>query len=256
VWAAPTSRHVGRPHHDRRDETTEDAVTTDGRVLLITGASSGIGAGIARAAVDAGHRVVLQARRREPLDALADELGPDRARSVPGDVTEPDDQQRAVDAALDAYGRIDVAVANAGYGSGRGFLDPDGDPERWRGMVLTNVYGVALTARATLPHLVASTGHLVLMGSVAGRITLPGSLYAATKWAVTGMGQAIRAELHGTGVRVTVVEPGRVATPFFAEPPTDALETDDVVAAVMYAIDQPPHVDVNEIMLRPISQRR
>jgi len=124
-------------------------------------------------------------------------------------------------------------------------------------MVLTNVYGVALTARAALPHLVDSTGHLVLMGSVAGRVKIDGSLYSATKWAVTGMAQAIRAELHRTGVRVTVVQPGKVVTPFFeGDPPPDCLETEDVVGAVRYAISQPPNVDVNEVVLRPIDQHR
>ena len=227
------------------------------RVALITGASSGIGAALARAFVADGHRVVLQARSPDRLMALADELGSDRALAVPGDVTEPDDQQRAAEAAIDRFGRLDVAVANAGGGTSRGFLDPEADPLAWRAMVLTNVYGVALTARAALPHLVDSTGHLVLMGSVAGRVTIDGSLYSATKWAVTGMAQAIRAELHRTGVRVTVIQPGKVVTPFFAgEPPPDCLETDDVVGAVRFAISQPPSVDVNEIVLRPIDQHR
>lgn len=124
-------------------------------------------------------------------------------------------------------------------------------------MVLTNVYGVALTARAALPSLVESGGHLVLMGSVSGRVTVQGSLYSATKWAVTGMAQAIRAEVHRSGVRVTVIQPGKVVTPFFTgTPPPDCLETEDVVAAVNYAISQPPHVDVNEVLLRSIDQHR
>lgn len=211
----------------------------------------------ARAFVADGMRVVLQARSAERLAALAGELGAGRAVAVPGDVAEHDDQRRAVDAAIDTFGRLDVAVANAGGGVGRGFLDPDADVDAWREMILTNVYGVALTARATLPRLVDSTGHLVLMGSVAGRVTIDGSLYSATKWAVTGMAQALRAELHRTGVRVTVIQPGKVVTPFFAgDPPPDCLETDDVVAAVRYAVSQPAGVDVNEIVLRPIDQHR
>jgi NADP-dependent 3-hydroxy acid dehydrogenase YdfG len=232
-------------------------MTRADRVALITGASSGIGAALARAFVADGHRVVLQARSADRLTALADELGTGRAVAVPGDVTEPDDQQRAADAAIDRFGRLDVAVANAGGGTSRGFLHPDADPLTWRAMVLTNVYGVALTVRAALPHLVDSTGHLVLMGSVAGRVTIDGSLYSATKWAVTGMAQGIRAELHRTGVRVTVIQPGKVVTPFFeGDPPPDCLKTDDVVGAVRYAVSQPPSVDVNEIVLRPIDQHR
>lgn len=227
------------------------------RVALITGASSGIGAALARAFVADGIRVVLQARSEERLATLAGELGADHAVPVPGNVTEHDDQRRAVDAAIDAFGRLDVAVANAGGGTSGGFLDPDADVDAWREMILTNVYGVALTARVTLPRLVDSTGHLVVIGSVAGRVTIDGSLYSATKWAITGMAQAIRAELHRTGVRVTVVQPGKVATPFFdGDPPPDCLATEDVVAAVRYAIGQPADVDVNEIVLRPIDQHR
>jgi NADP-dependent 3-hydroxy acid dehydrogenase YdfG len=227
------------------------------RVALITGASSGIGAALARALVADGFGVVLQARSADRLTALVDELGADVALAAPGDVTSFDDQRRAVGRGVDAFGRLDVAIANAGGGTGGGFLEPDATPAAWRDMVLTNVYGVALTARAALPDLVATTGHLLLMGSVSGRVTIDGSLYSATKWAVTGMGQAIRAEVHGTGVRVTVVEPGKVATPFFqGDPPPDCLRTDDVVAAVRYAIAQPRSVDVNEIVLRPIDQHR
>ena len=157
-----------------------------------------------------------------------------------------------VDEALDRFGRIDVAFANAGFGAKRGFLAES--PEHWRSMVLTNVYGAALTIRATLPALTESRGHLVLTGSVAGRRALPGSLYSATKWAVTAMGEAVRQELNDTGVRVTLVEPGMVDTPFFDQRPTDALTPDDVARAVMYAVSQPAHVDVNEILIRPTAQ--
>jgi NADP-dependent 3-hydroxy acid dehydrogenase YdfG len=123
-------------------------------------------------------------------------------------------------------------------------------------MVLTNVYGAALTIRATLPALKEAKGHMVLTGSVAGRKALPGSLYSATKWAVTGMGESLRQEVNGTGVRVTVIEPGMVDTPFFDNPVTDAapLTADDVAEAVMFAVGRPPHVDVNEILVRPTSQ--
>jgi NADP-dependent 3-hydroxy acid dehydrogenase YdfG len=121
-------------------------------------------------------------------------------------------------------------------------------------MVLTNVYGAALTVRASIPPLRESRGHLLLTGSVAGRRALPGSLYSCTKFAITAMGEAARQELNGTGVRVTVVEPGMVDTPFFSERPTGALHPDDVARAVMFAVAQPPHVDVNEILVRPTAQ--
>jgi NADP-dependent 3-hydroxy acid dehydrogenase YdfG len=123
-------------------------------------------------------------------------------------------------------------------------------------MVLTNVYGAALTIRATIPALKESKGHLLLTGSVAGRRALPGSLYSSTKWAVTGMGESARQELNDTGVRVTVIEPGMVDTPFFENGAAPgALTADDVARAVMFAVSQPPHVDVNEILVRPTSQQ-
>jgi NADP-dependent 3-hydroxy acid dehydrogenase YdfG len=222
-------------------------------VFLITGASSGIGAATARHAAAEGCRVVLAARSADRLSALADELGgPECALALECDVTEWAQQEAMVSVALEAFGRIDVAFANAGFGAARGFLKSD--PEHWRSMVLTNVYGAALTIRATLAALQESRGHLVLTGSVAGRRALPGSLYSATKWAVTAMGEAARLELNGTGVRVTLIEPGQVDTPFFDNRPTGALEADDVARAVMYAVSQPPHVDVNEILVRPTAQ--
>jgi NADP-dependent 3-hydroxy acid dehydrogenase YdfG len=222
-------------------------------VFLITGASSGIGSATARHAAEAGYRLVLAARRVDRLDALAAELGgTDRAIAVPCDVTEWEQQEAMVRNALHAFGRIDVVFANAGFGAPRGFLEST--PEHWKSMVLTNVYGVALTLRATLPALKDSQGHLLVTSSVAGRRAVPGSLYAATKWAVTAMGEAARQELNETGVRVTLIEPGMVDTDFFDEPVSDALHADDVARAVLYAVEQPPHVDVNEILVRPTAQ--
>ncbi|MFN8131203.1 MAG: SDR family oxidoreductase [Solirubrobacteraceae bacterium] len=229
---------------------------TPSKVFLITGASTGIGAETARQAVAAGHRVVLAARSAERLAGLAEELGgPDRALAVPTDVTEWADQQALVAAGLEAFGRLDVVFANAGFGGRRSFRDSEGDTvEHWRSMVLTNVFGAALTVRASFDALVASTGHLLLTGSVAGRRAIPGSLYSSTKWAVTGMGESVRQEFDGTGVRVTLIEPGMVDTPFFDNRPQHALEARDIAGAVMYAVGQPPHVDVNEMLIRPVAQ--
>jgi len=223
------------------------------KVFLITGASSGIGEATARRAVEAGYSVVLGARSIDRLEALAEELGgEEKAVALRCDVTEWADQEALVEVALDRFGRLDVALANAGFGAKRGFLEET--PEFWKSMVLTNVYGAALTIRATLPSLKESKGHLLLTGSVAGRRALPGSLYSATKWAVTAMGEAARLELNGTGVRVTLIEPGSVDTPFFDEPPVGALEPDDVARAILYAVSQPPRVDVNELLVRPTQQ--
>jgi NADP-dependent 3-hydroxy acid dehydrogenase YdfG len=229
---------------------------TDQRVFLITGASTGIGAATARAAVAAGWAVALSARSEGKLSALADELG-DGALAVPGDVTSWDDQQRLVSETVERFGRIDAAFANAGFGAKRGFLEED--PVQWREMVLTNVLGPALTIRAVLPHfLEQDSGHFLITSSVAGRRALPGSLYSATKHAVTAMGEALRAELRqmhqNTSVKVTLVEPGMVDTPFFDNKPEGALEAEDIAAGVMYAVSQPARVDVNEILIRPVAQ--
>jgi NADP-dependent 3-hydroxy acid dehydrogenase YdfG len=222
-------------------------------VFLITGASSGIGAATARRAAEGGYRLVLAARSEDKLAALADELGgPERAIAVRADVSRWEDNEALTAAAVDAFGRIDVAFANAGFGAKRGWLEET--PEHWRDMVLTNVLGAAYTVRATLPELRRTRGHVLLTGSVAGRRALPGSLYSCTKWAVTAMGEAVRAELGDSGVRTTVVEPGAVDTPFFDAPAEGRLEPDDIARAVVYAITQPAHVDVNEILVRPLSQ--
>jgi NADP-dependent 3-hydroxy acid dehydrogenase YdfG len=225
----------------------------DDKVFLITGASSGIGAATARQAAQAGFRLVLAARSVDRLQALADELGgEERALAVRCDVAEWDEQQALANVAIERFGRLDVAFANAGFGAARGFLEDT--PEHWREMVLTNVLGAAYTVRATLPALKQSTGHILLTGSVAGRRAIPGSLYSSSKWAITGMGESLRQDVDGTGVRVTVIEPGMVDTPFFDNPGEGRLEADDIARAVMYAVEQPPHVDVNEILIRPTAQ--
>jgi NADP-dependent 3-hydroxy acid dehydrogenase YdfG len=228
----------------------------DERVMLITGASTGIGAATARHAVDAGWRVALAARSEDKLSGLVQELGEERALAAPCDVIEFSDQESLVAATLERFGRIDAAFANAGFGAARGFLKED--PDQWRQMVLTNVLGVAYTIRAVMPHFKERrAGHFVLTSSVAGRRSLPGSLYSATKWAVTGMGESLRQELRqdeDSPVRVTLIEPGMVDTPFFDNRPTGALEADDIARIVMFAVEQPPHVDVNEVLVRPTSQ--
>jgi len=225
----------------------------DDHVFLITGASSGIGAATARHAAQAGYRLVLAARSVDRLQALARELGGEgRALAVECDVTDWSDQEAMAAAALERFGRLDVAFANAGFGASRGFLAET--PEHWRDMVLTNVLGAAYTIRATLPALKATQGHMLLTGSVAGRRAIPGSLYSSTKWAISGMGESLRQEVNGTGMRVTVVEPGQVETAFFDNPGEGRMSADDVARAVMFAVAQPAHVDVNEILIRPTAQ--
>jgi NADP-dependent 3-hydroxy acid dehydrogenase YdfG len=230
----------------------------DDQVLVITGASSGIGAATARAAAESGHRLVLAARREDALEALAEELGgAERAIAVRCDVTEWADNERLASAAINAFGGFDAVFANAGFGATRGFLEES--PEQWRSMVLTNVLGVAYTIRATLPHLLGrDRGHYLITSSVAGRRALPGSLYSATKHAVTAIGEALRGELRqmreNSSVRVTLIEPGMTDTPFFDNRPERALEDADIARAVVWALAQPANVDVNEILIRPTSQ--
>jgi len=226
----------------------------DERVFLITGASTGIGAATARAAVEHGYRAVLNARSEDRLRALVDELGgAERALAVPGDVKVWADNERMVAAATQTFGRLDVVFANAGYGGARGWLKST--PQEWEDMLLTNVLGAAYTVRAAIPALTETRGHVLITSSVAGRRSLPGSFYSVTKHAVTAMGEALRQDLHDTGIRVTLIEPGMVDTPFFDSPPEiEALHAEDIAAGVMYAVTQPARVDVNEILIRPTAQ--
>ena len=223
-------------------------------VLVITGASTGIGAATARRAVEFGNRVVLAARSEDKLQSLADERGgEEKALAVRCDVTSWDDQQALVHTALDRYGRMDSYFANAGFGAKRGFLEES--VEHWKSMIDTNVLGAALSIRASLSHFKEqNSGHLILTSSIAGRRALPGSLYSATKHAVTAMGEALRQEIAETNVKMTLIEPGMVDTPFFDNPVSGALDPDDVARAVLFALTQPPHVDVNEMLIRPIHQ--
>jgi NADP-dependent 3-hydroxy acid dehydrogenase YdfG len=223
------------------------------RVFVITGASSGIGAATARRAVEAGYRVVLAARSKDKLDGLVEELGgAEHALAIETDVTEWEANEALIAAATDTFGQVDVVYANAGFGAKRGWLEET--PEHWRAMVLTNVLGAAYTVRAAIPALKATKGHVLLTGSVAGRRVMPGSLYSATKWAVTAMAEAVRIDLNGTGIRTTLISPGGTETPFFDNPSDVRLEADDIARAVLYAVSQPTHVDINEILVRPTAQ--
>ncbi len=224
----------------------------DEPVLVITGASTGIGAATARRAAEFGYRLVLAARSEDKLQALADELGGE-AVATRCDVTDWDDQQALVATTLDRFGRMDAYFANAGFGAKRGFLEES--VEHWKSMIDTNVLGAALSIRASLPHFrEQNRGHMILTSSIAGRRALPGSLYSATKHAVTAMGEALRQEISDTDIKVTLIEPGAVDTPFFENRPSGALEADDIARAVMFTLTQPPHVDVNELLVRPIHQ--
>jgi len=194
------------------------------------------------------------------LEDLAAELGgPGAAIAVACDVTEWDQVEALAARALEEFGRIDAVFANAGFGATRGFLEES--PEHWRSMVLTNVLGPALTIRATLPHMLErGDGHYVITSSVAGRRALPGSLYSATKFAATAIGEALRMELRQVDdndrIKVTLVEPGITDTEFFDDKPAEwALRDEDIAREVLHALTAPPGVEINEILIRPTAQR-
>jgi len=227
-------------------------------VFVITGASRGIGAATAQLAAAAGYRLVLTSRHAEQLVNAATRLGgPDRVWAASCDVTSWHELAFLMDRVEDEWGSIDVVFANAGSSVVTTFTTDEGaPPPEWADMVLTNVCGPAYTAKAAMPALMRSQGHLILTGSAAGRGVRPGNLYSATKWAVSGLAQNIRAECVGTGVRVTVVQPGLTDTG--AIPDSRAtepkLDPSDVGRAVLYAVSQPPSVDVGEILVRPTGQ--
>ncbi|MEO1793690.1 MAG: SDR family oxidoreductase [Pseudomonadota bacterium] len=222
--------------------------------LLITGASSGIGAATAKHAVEAGWRVALAARSEDKLHDLVKDLGgDDHAIAIACDVTDFESQRRMVERTKEAFGGLNAAFANAGLGAQAAGTE-NGDPEEWRTMILTNTLGAAVTAKVTIPHLKQSKGHFIVTGSVAGRRNLSGSIYGATKWFVRGFAGNLREELSGSGVRVTNIEPGMVDTPFFDERKPKALKPDDIARAVVFALSQPETVTVGDMLVLPTPQ--
>ncbi|SIO50750.1 NADP-dependent 3-hydroxy acid dehydrogenase YdfG [Rhodovulum sp. ES.010] len=219
------------------------------KTLLITGASSGIGAATARAAVASGWNVALMARSADKLEALEKELGA-AALTIQGDATDLSAQEAAVARTVDRFGALDAAFANAG----RGLDTPGtetGDPDEWRALVDLNVMGVLYTARAALPELRKTRGHLVLTGSAAGRRHIKGSIYGATKWFVHGYAGNMSEEMREWGGRCTLISPGMVDTPFFDEPKPDKLKPEDVADAVVYALSQNHRAELREIHIMP-----
>ncbi|MEJ2532256.1 MAG: SDR family oxidoreductase [Halioglobus sp.] len=219
------------------------------KTIFITGASSGIGAATARAAVVAGWNVAMMARSEDKLRALERELG-DSALALPGDATELTAQEEAVSATVGRFGGLDAAFANAGTGIEKPGTEA-GDPDEWRSVVDLNIMALLYTARATIPELRKSKGHLILTGSAAGRTHIKGSIYGATKWFVHGYGGNIAEEMREWGGKCTVIAPGMVDTPFFSEPKPDKIQPEDVADAVIYALDQRDSASIREIAIMP-----
>ncbi|QYM76604.1 SDR family oxidoreductase [Leucobacter luti] len=217
---------------------------------LITGGTSGIGAAIAVARAAAGDNVWVTGSNPERLAAFL--AARPEIRGITADAGDWGDTRRAVAEVRAACGGLDLVVANAGF-SARGDL-ASGDPVEWERMVTTNVLGPAYLVRAALPALILAAGHIVLIGSSAGRKVFPGNLYTATKWAVTAYAESLRQQLVGTGVRVTLLSPGAVETPLWAERPDAWMPPERVAAALDWAVSQPADVDVSELIIRATGQ--
>jgi NADP-dependent 3-hydroxy acid dehydrogenase YdfG len=240
-----------------------------GKVVVITGASSGLGEAAARLLSAQGATVVLGARRADRIRALADALTANggKALAIETDVTDRDQVRRLVDGAAQAYGRIDVMINNAG-------LMPQSLLERlkideWDRMIDVNIKGVLYGIAAALPHMQRQKGgHIINVSSVAGHKVGPGSaVYAATKHAVRALSEGLRQEVKPYGIRTTVISPGAVDTelpnsvtdPAVAERVNQlyaevAIPADSFARAVAFAMSQPEDVDINEILFRPTRQ--
>jgi clavulanate-9-aldehyde reductase len=246
-------------------------IDLSGRVVAVTGASSGIGEATALACAEAGAAVALAARRTERIDALAERIKNEggRAIAVQTDVGEEDQARAFVERTNDELGRIDVLVNNAGAM----LLGPilDAPTEEWRRMIHANVYGVLYCTHAALPLMTKQgSGHIVNVSSVAGRIAREGSgVYNLTKFGIGAFSESLRQEGVRYGVRVTLIEPGAVATELIEQNRPEVVEqigktlgdvqsltARDIANAVLYAIGQPANVSVNEVLVRPSGQAR
>ncbi|WP_433341996.1 SDR family oxidoreductase [Streptomyces sp. CA-253872] len=232
------------------------------KTVLITGGTSGIGAATARLLLGRGHRVAVTGRDPGRLKTFLDETGhPDRVLGLVADAADWESTRTAVGDTVERFGALDAAVANAGGASpdhftagSTGVVD-DGAPELWAPMVLANVLGPALLAKAALPHLERAHGRLVLIGSVAGIKNSPGNLYSATKWAVVGFAENLRLHATNRGIGVTVVNPGMIDTAFWhGQVPPLAMGPHAVAEAIHFALDQPTGVDLNTLTIRPLGQ--
>ncbi|MGW1200809.1 SDR family oxidoreductase [Streptomyces sp. NPDC002536] len=228
-------------------------------VTLITGGSTGIGAATVHRLLKAGHRVAATGRSADRLAALAEQAAaPGQLLTLPGDATDPAAVAAAVAGTVERFGRLDHAVANAGFSTHDSVAD--GDPEGWRDMVLTNVLGPALLVNAALPALRESRGRIVLLGSVAGVKNTPGNMYSVTKWAVHALAENTRMQVTADGVGVSLIAPGRVETPFWdghpggARPTGPALTADAIAECIAWVLAQPEGTDVNQVLVRPVGQ--
>lgn len=242
----------------------------EGKVAVVTGASSGIGEATARVLAQDGATVVLVARRRERLESLATELNAAGAKTqvVEADLGTTEGAQRCVDEAVREQGRLDILINNAGVM----FLAPiaEAQPDDWDAMIRVNLLGVMVASRAALvPMKAQQSGHIVNVSSVSGRFAGPNQGgYNATKWGLNGFSEALRREVHHEGIKVTLIEPGVVSTELTEHIPheptrtqyetniakMEKLESEDIANAIRYVVTQPRRVSINEVLIRPLDQ--
>jgi NADP-dependent 3-hydroxy acid dehydrogenase YdfG len=246
----------------------QQATDLRGKVAIVTGASSGIGEAIAQELVQRGARVALFARRENRLQELAQRLagkGSGETLIVPGDVSKPEDVQNLVNQTVQRWGKLDIVIANAGFGYRAPLVD--GDPQRWKKLLDTNVYGLLLTLKYGVEQLLKhGSGHVVVTSSIAGRtVTAGGAVYSGSKFAVNAIAEALRQEVGQQGVRVTTIEPGAVETEFSdaaGYPPgtveaikqLDPLQAKEIALVVIQVLEQPGNVDIAELTVTPTKQ--
>lgn len=237
------------------------------RTVLVTGATAGFGAAIAETFVNGGWRVIACGRRHERLQALADRLGRDRLHPLSFDMRDAQAMQAALDTLPDTFSAIDLLVNNAGLALGTAPA-PQADLDQWRQMIDTNVTALVTLTHKLLPGLVAHRGGIVNISSISG--TWPyrgGNVYGATKAFVTQFSQNLRTDLHGSGVRVTNIEPGMAETEFTLvrtggdQSASDALyagthpiTASDIANTVWWVANLPPHLNINRLEVMPVSQ--
>ncbi len=220
------------------------------KTVFITGASSGIGAATARKLVSHGHKVALTARSEDKLNELQRELGAENCRIYPADATDVNALKQAVNQAVEDLGQLDGVFANAGKGVSTPGTE-EGDIDEWLSMLDININALLYTAKFSLPHLRKTKGHFILTSSAAGRATIKGSIYGASKWFAYGFGRNLAEEMKEWGGRCTTICPGMVNTPFFDEPKEDKLQPEDVADAVAFALEAEQRNSVREIYLMP-----
>ncbi|MBA6410914.1 SDR family oxidoreductase [Pseudoalteromonas sp. 5Ae-yellow] len=220
------------------------------KIVLITGASSGIGEATAKTLVNNGHKVILTARSEDKLTKLVESLDSNNALSVAADATDFTALENVVTKGIEKFGRLDVAFANAGMGVSTAGTEK-GEPDEWSTMIDINIKALLWTAKLTLPHLRQNKGHFILTSSAAGRKPIGGSIYGATKWFAYGFGQNLAEEMSEWNGRCTTIAPGMVNTPFFDEAKPDKLDPQDVADAVLFAIEANQRNSVREIYLMP-----